>query len=429
MMKLATGAEVNDNWQYNDPQYASAQYAKLYGQVTGSNPAQDQLGPFQYQYVDYQPNCKSGGDPVCATNGIKYFHFENDCKLEAHNIKLLFQYGTELELTELERCMPNCDNIKCTTEYAPICAAPESGPHQGKGVTFANECEVRRRECLTKESQRFLNKGPCHQLKSKSKTKSKKSKGRRKHRKHGNSTSPSTSTSTTTTLTANTNRSEVSPSNNFVTLPALPESPTTAATTTTTTTPVPMQYHEYLSQINPGVSVSQAVNAYNVYNIPDVGTDYDEITDSTLSMYLPGVGTVTDTPPKTTSTTTTTTTTTPKPRITTLPSTSSTESTTLPSTATTSKAMFILIPFGTTSTTTVRTSIDRTSSGTSNVTSSGTNKSTSNGNTLSSTTTLTPLTANKNASPFKVNVQTSARTIQKPIQKPIPKPTVSKTQK
>jgi len=94
MMKLATGAEVNDNWQYNDPQYASAQYAKLYGQVTGSNPAQDQLGPFQYQYVDYQPNCKSGGDPVCATNGIKYFHFENDCKLEAHNIKLLFQYGT-----------------------------------------------------------------------------------------------------------------------------------------------------------------------------------------------------------------------------------------------------------------------------------------------------------------------------------------------
>ncbi|XP_034482474.1 uncharacterized protein LOC117787942 [Drosophila innubila] len=344
MINLAAGKQANNNWQYNGQQYDNAQYAKLFGQVTGSNPAQEHFGPFQYQYVDYQPNCKSGGQPVCATNGMKYFYFENDCKLEAHNIKSLFQYGTELEPTELERCMPNCANIECTTKYAPVCAAPETGPHQGQGVTYANECEVRRRECITKETQKFLNDGPCRQLKSTSKSKSK-SKGKRKHRRRGTST-----TTTTATPIANSTIKEEGSKTIFVKLSARTEAlrreaTTTTKTTTTTTTPAPMQFHKYLSNTNPGVSVSQAVNAYSVYNIPDMGDNYAEIMDSNLSLYLPGFGIVTDTPPKTTSiATTTTSTTTPKPTNTTLPSTNSTTQPITP------KEIIILLPYNKTST-------------------------------------------------------------------------------
>lgn len=63
------------------------------------------------------------------------------------------------------------------------------------------------------------------------------------------------------------------------------------------------------------VSVSRAESAYNVYNIPDVGQDYEEITDSTLSMFLPEVGHVTAgySSSTTTSTTSTTSTTTENP--------------------------------------------------------------------------------------------------------------------
>lgn len=57
------------------------------------------------------------------------------------------------------------------------------------------------------------------------------------------------------------------------------------------------------------VTVSRAESAYNVYNIPDVGQDYEEITDSTLSMFLPEVGRVTAGYSSTTTTSTTSTTT------------------------------------------------------------------------------------------------------------------------
>lgn len=88
----------NTAWKYNDPHFDTAQYAKIFGQATGNangnGAGQEQYGPFQYQYVDHQPQCREGGEPVCATNGNNYFYFENNCKLEAHNMQLLFQHGT-----------------------------------------------------------------------------------------------------------------------------------------------------------------------------------------------------------------------------------------------------------------------------------------------------------------------------------------------
>lgn len=88
----------NAAWKYNDPHFDTAQYAKIFGQATGNangnGAGQEQYGPFQYQYVDHQPQCREGGEPVCATNGNNYFYFENNCKLEAHNMQLLFQHGT-----------------------------------------------------------------------------------------------------------------------------------------------------------------------------------------------------------------------------------------------------------------------------------------------------------------------------------------------
>lgn len=150
------------DWRYNDAQYGNAQYDKMLGEGNEQQP-----GNFQFEYVDYQPKCGSGGEPVCATNGSSYFYFENDCKLEAANMKLLFQYGigecleqitschmnrclyAELEPIELERCLPQCDTIRCTTVYVPVCAAA----HNEQAVTFANECEAHRRGCLTKQGE------------------------------------------------------------------------------------------------------------------------------------------------------------------------------------------------------------------------------------------------------------------------------------
>lgn len=99
LIGLAAGLQKqNVAWKYNDPYYDAQQYAKIFGQATGNEigkgPGQEQYGPFQYQYVDHQPNCREGGQPVCATNGNNYFYFENDCKLEARNMQLLFQHGT-----------------------------------------------------------------------------------------------------------------------------------------------------------------------------------------------------------------------------------------------------------------------------------------------------------------------------------------------
>lgn len=59
---------------------------------------------------------------------------------------------SELEPTELERCLPQCDSIICNKTYAPVCAVGEPGAKQDRGVTFANECEAHRRGCLTKQS-------------------------------------------------------------------------------------------------------------------------------------------------------------------------------------------------------------------------------------------------------------------------------------
>lgn len=100
LLIVLTAGHQNHNaaWKYNDPHFDAAQYAKIFGQATGNAngnaSGQEQYGPFQYQYVDHQPNCREGGQPVCATNGNNYFYFENDCKLEAHNMQLLFQHGT-----------------------------------------------------------------------------------------------------------------------------------------------------------------------------------------------------------------------------------------------------------------------------------------------------------------------------------------------
>lgn len=151
------------DWRYNDAQYGNAEYDKMLGEGNEQQP-----GNFHFQYVDYQPKCGSGGQPVCATNGSMYFYFENDCKLEAANMKLLFQYGigkwskqtkqshhmnrclhAELEPIELERCLPQCDTARCTTVYAPVCAAANNE----QPVTFANECEAHRRGCLTKQGE------------------------------------------------------------------------------------------------------------------------------------------------------------------------------------------------------------------------------------------------------------------------------------
>ncbi|ALC48512.1 CG12716 [Drosophila busckii] len=305
--QLLSLAIAEDPWQYNNPHYANAQYVKM---LTGNNNKEQEapaLGNLQYQYVDYQPNCRAGvGEPVCATDGKTFHYFENDCKLEAHNMKLLFQYGHELEPTEMERCLPNCENIKCTTHYEPVCAAAVDGQQQGQGITFGNECEVQRRQCVTQQTFHILNKGICQPSKQKRKSR-RKSKGKRKLRRKSSKTTSTSTTSTTTT--------EMPIESHFY--------DTLTTTSTTSATPashMPMQFRQYLGLANSDVSVSRAVNAYSVYNIDDVGLNYGAITDSSLSLYLPGIGTVTDTPPSTTSTTTTTTTTTttPKPSTTTV---------------------------------------------------------------------------------------------------------------
>jgi len=92
------------NWQMGDPHYTSDQYAKILGDagVGQDSDEKDNKGirAMQIQYVDYQPNCQPGGVPVCATNGTDSFYFENNCRLEAANMKMLFQYGTgEVEIT------------------------------------------------------------------------------------------------------------------------------------------------------------------------------------------------------------------------------------------------------------------------------------------------------------------------------------------
>ncbi|SPP89396.1 mucin-5AC [Drosophila guanche] len=299
------------NWRFNDLHYSSAQYAKILADSgighdqdptgKGARAGEGGVGSLQIQYVDYQPQCASGGVPVCATNGTDHFYFENDCRLEAHNMKMLFQYGTELEPTELERCQPTCRSMKCTKVQRPVCAVAE----MGAPTTFPNECEVRQHECQSRQAMRILHAGPCPApaTKGRRKKKSRRNKGKR----------PSAATASTPApahATGSTGRPKV-----YVML-SEPSSRTSTTTTTTTTetpqmmpigssTASPLRFRQMVSSGNQMVSVSRAMDAYSVYNIDDVGHDYGEITDSTLSMFVPGVGRVTDAYPTTTTTTTT----------------------------------------------------------------------------------------------------------------------------
>lgn len=201
---------------------------------------------------------------------------------------------------------------------------------------------------------RILRKGPCRDVRLKSRPGSK-GKGKRKHGRRRSSTTTTTTTSTSTTAATPANRRHI-----YVRL-ANKRSRTTSSssttTTTSTTTMAPMQFHRYMNLGNPHVSVSRAVHAYSVYNIPDVGLNYDAITDSSLSLYVPGVGTITDTPPSTTPTSTTSTTITPKPQTitstTAIPNISETLKT---SSAPREEIKFFYVPYGTTSTTTVSSS-------------------------------------------------------------------------
>ncbi|XP_001354435.3 uncharacterized protein [Drosophila pseudoobscura] len=292
------------NWRFNDPHYSSDQYAKILSE-SGIGHDQDHtekgagkggVGPLQIQYVDYQPHCASGGVPVCATNGTDHFYFENDCRLEAHNMKMLFQYGTELEPTELERCLPTCRTMKCTKIHRPICAVVEIGG-EGSGAqtptTFPNECELRRHECQRKQVMRILHAGPCPPPPTK---------GRRKKLRRNKGKRPASAAGST-------GRPKV-----YVMLAQSQPSPRTGTTTTTPTTTMstmtpitsstaPLRFRQVMNSGNPMVSVSRAMDAYSVYNIDDVGHDYGEITDSTLSLFVPGVGRVTDAYPTTSTTT------------------------------------------------------------------------------------------------------------------------------
>ncbi|XP_016955136.1 mucin-5AC [Drosophila biarmipes] len=349
------------NWHMGDPHYTSDQYAKILGEAGLGQDSDEKgskgLGAMQIQYVDYQPNCQPGGVPVCATNGTDSFYFENNCRLEAANIKMLFQYGTELEPTEMERCLPTCQTMKCTQVERPVCALAEIGGALPQ--TFANECEMRRRECHTKQVLRVLHEGPCQ-----APTKS----GRKKKLRRNKNKRP--------TKASAISKFEKNPKKVYLmlatpapwsatTTPRMPTTSTTIRITTTprmrptkmtSTSPSPMQFQQLMSLASPMVSVSRAVDAYNVYNIPDVGHDYGEITDSSLSMFLPEVGRVTEPySPRESSTTSTTssTSTTPEPALTTSAKefriTSSPRTTTLKSYSTTLMSSTTEMSQGTTS--------------------------------------------------------------------------------
>ncbi|EDV47251.1 mucin-5AC [Drosophila erecta] len=309
------------NWHMGDSHYTSDQYAKILGDVGLGQDADDKdykgLGPMQIQYVDYQPNCQAGGVPVCATNGTDSFYFENNCRLEAANMKMLFQHGTELEPTEMERCLPTCQTMKCSQVERPVCALAEIAGAVPQ--TFTNECEMRRRECHTKQVQRILHTGPCQ-----TPTKSGRKKKLRRNKKKPSTFSASNAKFATNPKKVYIMLATPAPWSSSTTPRPSSSTTTTRITTTarmrptkqTSTSPSPMQFQQLMSLANPMVSVSQAVDAYNVYNIPDVGRDYGEITDSSLSMFLPEVGRVTEpysAPSSTTSTTSTTTTSTTTP--------------------------------------------------------------------------------------------------------------------
>ncbi|XP_032309452.1 uncharacterized protein LOC6503571 isoform X1 [Drosophila ananassae] len=312
--KLPMSQSAMPDWRYSDHHYTSAQYAKILGDSGLGQDKEDNglnLNALQIQYVDYQPHCMPGGIPVCATNGTDNFYFENECHLEAHNLKMLFQHGTELEPTDLERCTPPCHTIKCTKVSRPVCALAEIV--NSKPQTFVNECEMKRYGCESKLVVRILHQGPC-QVPT---TRPRKPKNQRRHKPQRPAKSRKEKPQKIYILLATTTPKSKPFRAHGTTRRTTPRTPriTTSTTTTSTTTPSPMKFQQIMNQKHPMVSVSRAESAYNVYNIPDVGQDYEEITDSTLSMFLPEVGHVTAgySSSTTTSTTSTTSTTTENP--------------------------------------------------------------------------------------------------------------------
>ncbi|KAH8341694.1 hypothetical protein KR074_006503 [Drosophila pseudoananassae] len=310
--KLPMSHSPMPDWRYSDHHYTSAQYAKILGESGLGQDKEDKglnLNALQIQYVDYQPHCMPGGIPVCATNGTDNFYFENECHLEAHNLKMLFQHGTELEPTDLERCTPPCQAMKCTKISRPVCALPEIV--NSKPQTFVNECEMKRFGCESKLVVRILHQGPCQVPTARPR----KPKNQRRNKPKRPAKSRKEEPQKIYILLATTTPKSkpfrpLNPARRITT--RTPRTPRIAtSTSTSTTTPSPMKFQQIANLKHPMVSVSRAETAYNIYNIPDVGEDYEKITDSTLSMFVPEVGRVTagysSTTTSTTSTTSTTT--------------------------------------------------------------------------------------------------------------------------
>ncbi|XP_068154598.1 proteoglycan 4 [Drosophila tropicalis] len=394
---MSSMMRTDKDWNYfNDQHY---EHSHLMDNPGGIN---------NFEYVDYQARCEQGGEPVCATNGTQEFYFENECKLESHNMKSLFQHGTVLERTDLERCSPNCETIKCPTVYQPVCAAPSEAADAvyatTNGVTFGNLCEVRKHECVSQRAMRIVNQGVCRELKLKRRNRKNRNKNRKPKRVQPNIKSEQNSSSNVHFLiTTRADRMKAAMSSSTTSASTTRSSPTRTTSSSIDQNPTksPMRFREFQYSAAPHVSVSQAENPYNIYNIPDVGKDYENIMDNELSVYVPEVGYVTDLPPSTTTvattSTTTTTTTTPKPTTTT------TTMKPITSTTTTAKPKMITTtpkPLITTYIMTISPSTKRLISST---TSKASTTTTTTAPSWSSTTTTT-------SQPLQVTTSTTART-------------------
>ncbi|XP_036343658.1 flocculation protein FLO11-like [Rhagoletis pomonella] len=106
----------------------------------------------------YTPLCNESGSPVCATNGQKYLYFQNECKLNAYIYKQLF-FGRIVPIkTDIENCLPNCDEIVCPKLFKPVCA--QQVP-KATVKTVPNACLVDRLICETKQHWTVIGEGPC----------------------------------------------------------------------------------------------------------------------------------------------------------------------------------------------------------------------------------------------------------------------------
>lgn len=116
----------------------------------------------------YTPICAEGGLPVCATNGLAYLYFENECRLTVYIYKqiylgqrgklyILSLYFADIKekifffvvpiKTDLENCLLNCHEIVCPIKFKPVCAQQvPNGPVR----TIPNACLVNQLICATK---------------------------------------------------------------------------------------------------------------------------------------------------------------------------------------------------------------------------------------------------------------------------------------